>query len=163
MLKILERLAVYTLTRVVLIALIATLLVFSGITAYNLSNIYITVNEAMDKQAQAVLDDLPIEQLNKYFTSNYLNNEFYQLKKRYQSLDIASYKHSSKVHINILAPWAKEAYIMVEDIITDIVLVPRQDEDGNVVKQVIPKWNNSSKRLHMVYTDGRWKIDGVVK
>lgn len=163
MLKILERLAVYTLTRVILIALIAMLLLFSGITAYNLSNIYITVNEAMDKQAQAVLDDLPIEQLQKYFTPNYLNNEFYQLKERYQSFDIISYEHSTKVHIGIPAPWAKEVYMTVEDTITDIVPMPRQDDEGNDVKQIIPEWDNALKRLRVIYTDGLWKIDGVAK
>lgn len=163
MLKILERLAVYTLERIILIVVVAMLLLFSGITAFNLSNIYIVITEAMDKQAQVVLDDLPAERLTKYFTSNYLNNEFYWLEKRYQSVDITSYEHSAKVHMSVPVPWAKEAYITVEDMVTNIVPAPYQDEKGNEVKPIVPKWENSTQKLRLIYTEGRWKIDGVVK
>lgn len=163
MLKILERLAIYAVTRIIFIVLIGLLLIISGLTAFNLSNIYITVNEAMDRQAQVVLDDAPVEQLNEYFTPDYLNNEFFWLQKQYQPLDVVSYEHSVKIHISVPMPWSKDAYVVVEDSVTNIKLVEHKEDKETAAGPAIPEWNNMPQRLHLVREEGRWKINNVVK
>jgi len=162
MTKTWERLVIFLLKRIALITAIFIMLMFAYTTGYNLSNIYVVVNEALDRQVEAVLDKSSDDELDKYFTANYIENEFSQLKKQYESIEIASYKHYLKVNLNIPNPLTKETYVKVQDMVTNITLVKHQDS-GDTSKTVVPKWDNSEKLLRLVFVDGRWKIDGVVK
>lgn len=162
MTKTWERLVIFLLKRIALITAIFIMLMFAYTTGYNLSNIYVVVNEALDRQVEAVLDKSSDDELDKYFTANYMENEFSQLKKQYESIEIASYKHYLKVNLNIPNPLTKETYVKVQDMVTNITLVKHQDS-ADTSKTAVPKWDNSEKLLRLVFVDGRWKIDGVVK
>ena len=150
----------YFMRAILTVLAVATLCIFSFLSAARISNAYILVNEGMPLRAECILKNGSVNDLAAYFTSGCIGDDSLQRETSaapYAGAMISSYEYDLSISNLHLLPWHVNTYVdAVEQIRTIRGSMPA--ETG--VTQ-IPDWMPRKYRLHLNKIDNRWYIASI--
>ena len=160
-----RRLVWFIATRLIILCVILGMLLCGFFMALNMANVYVVLDEGMQKRAEVILTREDAEELNKYFHYDFLNNDTalagaFDGTSAYVDYVITDYDY--KLTIEKLWCWPWENYAtctVVERVpsITGTVLSSRKNE----VSSVVPKWQGGRYNITLINESGKWKIIGM--
>ena len=160
-----RRLIWFVATRMMLICALLGMLVCGFFMAMNGANIYVVLNEGMEKRVDVILTRQQAAELNKYFHADFLLADTalegaLNGSSTYSDYNITGFEYD--LTIEKLWAWPWDAYAnctVVERVpsITGSVISSRRSE----VSERIPRWQGGRYDITLVKTGGQWKIIGM--
>lgn len=148
-------------------------------TAYDFANLYVVLNDGMSRRAATVLKREDPEELNKFFTYDYLIRETFVYGNNYEDYVINDFDYELDIVDMWIWPWQKDIKVTVNEnisedswefSITQSYLDELEEEetdedndDANSEEKPVqpPKWDNGKKVIELVKIEGQWKIDKI--
>lgn len=160
-----RRLTWFIAGRMILICVLLGMLVCGFFMALNGSNIYVVLNDGMEKRCSVILTRQQAEELNKYFHADFLiADEALEgaLNGMSAYSDYAITDFDYQLTIEKLWAWPWDTYAnctVVERVpsITGSVISSRRNE----VSERIPQWQGGRYDVTLVKVGGVWKIIGM--
>ncbi len=160
-----RRLVWFIATRLIILCVILGMLLCGFFMALNMANVYVVLNEGMEKRAEVILTREDAEELNKYFHYDFLNNDTalagaFDGTSAYTDYVITGFEYSLTIEKLWCWPWESYATCTVVERVPDItgsVLSSRKNE----VSSVIPKWQGGRYNITLINDSGKWKIIGM--
>nr|WP_122012012.1 hypothetical protein [Maliibacterium massiliense] len=166
-----------TLLRLLLfwIKLLAAVMVIAAIAgsaffiAMDMTNLWILSTDGMQARAEAILykDEYDTTELQKYFTSDYLDRDAMLLNNPYS--DYAISKWDLKVDQQWLWcwPWQNEVNVTIKQRMTTLEGELREefltdDQKQSEEEFPPPAWQSARYKLVCKRIDGRWKISDII-
>ncbi|MBQ3763185.1 MAG: hypothetical protein II875_14445 [Clostridia bacterium] len=176
--KYLRRAAVFIATRLVLITLILSLLVYAFYMAFNLSNAYIVVSEGLEKRVSVTLTRTDSAALNHYFTKSFIDTDPVLSASKhgtdtYRYFDINSFDYDVKISS---LWWRPLKTVSVENpntgerttyrgVVTCTVTETVSNITGSLKREYassgvggLSHWGSGRYNLTLVSVDGDWLI-----
>ena len=150
----------YFMRAILTVLAVATLCVFSFLSAARVSNAYILVNEGMPLRAECILKDASTNDLAAYFTSGCISADQLQRETSaapYAGSSISSYQYDLSISNLHLLPWHVNTYV---DVVEQIRSIRGSMSVESGVSQ-IPNWAPRKYRLNLEKIDNRWYIASV--
>ena len=150
----------YFMRAILTVLAVATLCVFSFLSAARVSNAYILVNEGMPLRAECILKDASTNDLAAYFTSGCISADKLQRETSaapYAGSSISSYQYDLSISNLHLLPWHVNTYV---DVVEQIRSIRGSMSVESGVSQ-IPDWAPRKYRLNLEKIDNRWYIASV--
>ena len=131
----------------------------------NLANIYVVVEDGMEKRTDVMLTRAQGEELNKYFSSEFLIADPALVGARngqsaYVDYNITGYDYDLTIERLWAWPWDDYANCTVVERVPNIrgnVIASRRAE----ISSRIPKWAGGRYELTLQKVEGQWKIVGM--
>ncbi len=154
-LKLVIRTILYIVRTLLIVALAAGALWFAFETAMNISNIYILTTDGLQKRANVVLLKRD-EELEKYFSEHFLENDRLLNTDRFSGLGVTSFDYKLKVEWAFAYPWDEKGTATVVERI--VILNQEAEADANA-----PVWEDGRYELTFLKNEeGRWYIDAML-
>ena len=160
-----RRLIWFIASRMLLVCVLLGMLVCGFFMAMNGANIYVVLNEGMEKRVDVILTRQQAAELNKYFHADFLLADTalegaLNGSSTYSDYNITGFEY--ELTIEKLWAWPWDAYAnctVVERVptITGSVISSRRSE----VSERIPRWQGGRYDITLVKTGGQWKIVGM--
>ena len=160
-----RRLIWFIASRMLLVCVLLGMLVCGFFMAMNGANIYVVLNEGMEKRVDVILTRQQAAELNKYFHADFLIADAalegaLNGSSTYSDYNITGFEYD--LTIEKLWAWPWDAYAnctVVERVptITGSVISSRRSE----VSERIPRWQGGRYDITLVKTGGQWKIVGM--
>ena len=160
-----RRLIWFIASRMLLVCVLLGMLVCGFFMAMNGANIYVVLNEGMEKRVDVILTRQQAAELNKYFHADFLLADTalegaLNGSSTYSDYNITGFEY--ELTIEKLWAWPWDAYAnctVVERVpsITGSVISSRRSE----VSERIPRWQGGRYDITLVKTGGQWKIIGM--
>ena len=150
----------YFMRSILTVLAVATLCVFSFLSAARLSNAYILVNEGMPLRAECILKNGSVNDLSAYFTSECIASDAMQRETSaapYAGSTISSYQYDLSIANLHLLPWHVNTYV---DVVEQIRSIHGSVSSESGISQ-IPDWMPRKYRLYLEKLDGRWYIVSI--
>ena len=149
----------------VLICVLAGMLVCGFFMAMNVSNIYVVLNDGMEKRVDVILTRQQAEELNKYFHADFLIQDTalegaINGDSVYTNYNITGFEYNLTIEKLWAWPWDTYANCTVVERVPSIsgsVISSRRTSSN----QSIPKWQGGRYDITLVKTGGLWKIVGT--
>ena len=149
----------------VLICVLAGMLVCGFFMAMNVSNIYVVLNDGMEKRVDVILTRQQAEELNKYFHADFLIQDTalegaLNGESLYNNYNITGFDYNLTIEKLWAWPWDSYANCTVVErvpVINGSVISGRRTKSN----QKIPKWQGGRYDITLVKTGGQWKIIGM--
>lgn len=163
--KYLRRFVGFIVRRVLALSIAAAVLACGFYMCLNTANVYIVLNDGLEKRVSVILtrDDAP--ELNKYFHADFLAEDpalaaAFNGSSPYVDYNIKNFEH--KLEIESLWAWPWDSYAtctVVERVpsITGKVLSSRSSE----VSAQPPSWQGGRYEITLAKSGGRWKVVGM--
>ena len=169
--KYINRFVWYIATRLMVCCFVLSVLVFAFYYAMNASNIYIILKDGMAKRAQVIMLDADEEQLESYFSTNYLerdealtaHRDGTDVYSRYYS--ITGFDHRVKLTWVWCWPWEDTAKAYFEERIPAID--GKLNSAGKEEAQALgltsspPKWQSARYQVVLSRENGQWRIKNL--
>ena len=160
-----RRLIWFIASRLVIVCVLAGMLVCGFFMCLNMANIYVILDEGLEKRVEVILTREEAEELNKYFHYDFLNADpalagAFDGTSVYGSYNISGYDYEMKIERLWAWPWDKYATCTVTEQVHDIagkVISSRAAE----VPSDIPAWQGGRYNLTLVKENGLWKVVGM--
>ncbi len=160
-----RRLVWFIATRLVILCVILGMLLCGFFMALNMANVYVVLDEGMEKRAEVILTREDAEELNKYFHYDFLNNDTalagaFDGTSAYTDYVVTDFDYSLTIEKLWCWPWENYATCTVVERIPDItatVVSSRKNE----VSSTVPKWQGGRYNITLVNENGKWKIIGM--
>ena len=160
-----RRLVWFIATRLIILCVILGMLLCGFFMALNMANVYVVLNEGMEKRAEVILTREDAEELNKYFHYDFLNNDTalagaFDGTSAYTDYTITDFEYSLTIEKLWCWPWENYATCTVVERIPDItatVVSSRKNE----VSSTVPKWQGGRYNITLINESGKWKIIGM--
>ena len=158
-LKLVLRTIIYIIRTLLILALVAGALWFAFETAMNISNIYILTTDGLQKRANVALLGRN-EELEKYFSERFLENDRLLTTNRFGGLGVTSFDQKVRVEWAFAYPWdEKGTATVVERVLILNQEAPAAGEAGGNA----PVWEDGRYELTFVKNaEGRWYIDEML-
>lgn len=161
----LRRMIWFIASRLVLLCVLAGMAVCGFFMAMNLSNIYIILDEGMEKRAEVILTREDAEELNKYFHYDFLNADealagAFSGVSAYDDYTITDFEYDLTVEKLWAWPWDSYASCTIVERIPSITGKALSSR-ANEVSETIPKWQGGRYNVTLVKENGYWKIKGM--
>lgn len=161
----LRRMIWYIASRLVLICVVVGMLVSAFFMCMNISNVYIILDEGLEKRVDVILTREDAEELNKYFHYDFLNADpalagAFDGTSVYVDYSITDFEYELTIEKLWAWPWDDYATCTVVERVPSItgkVLSSRANE----VSADIPQWQGGRYNITLVKQDGLWKIIGM--
>lgn len=160
-----RRLIWFIASRLIILCILAGMLVCGFFMCLNISNIYIILDEGLEKRVEVVLTREEAEELNKYFHYDFLNADpalagAFDGSSVYGSYTISDYEYEMKIERLWAWPWDQYATCTVTEQVHDIAgkVIPSRAAD---VPAEIPAWQGGRYNLTLVKENGLWKVIGM--
>ena len=161
----LRRLIWFIAQRLIILCVVVGLLVCGFFMCMNMANIYIILNEGMEKRAEVILTRQEAEELNKCFHYDFLNSDpaiagAFDGSSVYDDYNITSFDYHLTIEKLWAWPWDNYATCTVVEQVTGItgkVLSSRSSEASSS----IPKWQGGRYDITLIREEGLWKIIGM--
>ena len=145
--------------------MLAGMLVCGFFMALNVSNIYVVLNDGLEKRVDVILTRQEAEELNKYFHADFLIADqalegALNGQSVYQDYNITGFDYDLTIEKLWAWPWDTYANCTVVERIPSIsgsVISSRRSE----VSSRIPKWQGGRYDITLVKVAGQWKIIGM--
>ncbi len=155
------RRSVFYFMRAILVVLaVATLCIFSFLSAARISNAYILVNEGMPLRIECILKNASTNDMAAYFTYDCIANDALQRETSaapYAGTTVSSYEYDLSIDSLHLLPWHVNTYV---DVVEQIRAIRGSVSAESGVSQ-IPDWTPRKYRLHLDKLDNRWYISSI--
>ena len=149
----------------VLICILLGMLVCGFYMAMNVSNIYVVLNDGLEKRVDVILTRQQAEELNKYFHADFLLADpalegSLDGSSAYVDYNITGFDYDLTIEKLWAWPWDNFANCTVVERVPSIsgsVISSRRSE----VSSRIPKWQGGRYDITLAKTGGQWKIVGM--
>ncbi len=159
----------YICTRLALALVLVGIIVGTFFSSMKTSNVYFLLNDALKARLDVIILGDDIEDRSKFFSYNYLQNkEYSDLKEKYSLYIISNYGHKLEYGGLFVWPWQKSVTVTVKEAVfaingeLDTTQMSKADAMAHDLYNV-PAWNNSVYRVKLVYENGSWLVDSVVR
>ena len=160
-----RRLIWFIASRMLLICVLLGMLVCGFFMAMNGANIYVVLNEGMEKRVDVILTRQQAEELNKYFHADFLIADAalegaLNGNSAYSDYIITGFEYELTIEKLWAWPWDAFANCTVVErvpTITGSVISSRRNE----VSERIPRWQGGRYDITLAKLNGLWKIVGM--
>ena len=160
-----RRLIWFIASRLMLVCVLLGMLVCGFFMAMNGANIYVVLNEGMEKRVDVILTRQQAEELNKYFAAEFLLADpalegALNGTSAYVDYNITGFDYDMKIEKLWAWPWDNYANCTVVERVPSIsgsVIASRRSE----VSARIPKWVGGRYDITLAKAGGQWKIVGM--
>ena len=161
----LRRLVWYIVTRLLLVCILCGMLVCGFYMCLNTANIYVILNDGLERRAQVILTREDAETLNFYFHASFLSTDPalegpFDGTSMYSNYAISDFDYDLKIEKLWAWPWDNfAACTVVERVpsITGSVIAGRRGE--NLPDS--PTWQGGRYDIMLIKENGEWKIIGM--
>ena len=161
----LRRLTWFIAGKMILICVLLGMLVCGFFMALNGANIYVVLNEGMEKRVNVILTRQQAEELNKYFHADFLLADealegALNGNSAYSDYNITDFEYELTIEKLWAWPWDSYANCTVVERVPSItgkVISSRRSE----VSERVPAWVGGRYDITLVKTGGLWKIVGM--
>jgi len=151
--------------KLIILCVLLGMLVCGFFMAMNGANIYVVLNEGMEKRVDVILTRQQAEELNKYFHADFLLADpalegALGGTSAYVDYNITGFEYDLKIEKLWAWPWDNYANCTVVErvpSITGSVISSRKNE----VSATIPSWEGGRYNITLVNINGTWKIIGM--
>ena len=151
--------------KLIVICILLGMLVCGFYMAMNISNIYVVLNDGLQKRVDVILTRQQAEELNKYFAAEFLLADpalegALNGTSAYVDYNITGFEYDMKIEKLWAWPWDNYANCTVVErvpAITGKVISSRRKE----VSERIPSWQGGRYDITLVKAGGAWKIIGM--
>ena len=152
-------------TRLLILCVVLGILVCAFFMCMDMANIYIILDEGLEKRVEVILTQEDAEELNKYFHYDFLNTDpalagAFDGTSAYVDYTITDFDYELTIESLWAWPWDGYATCTITEQVTNItgsVISSRANE----VSSEIPSWQGGRYNLTLVKEDGLWKIAGM--
>lgn len=152
-------------SRLLIFCILAGMLLCGFFMCLNLANVYVILDEGLEKRVEVILTREDAQELNKYFHYDFLNADpalagAFDGTSVYSDYVISDFEYDLKIEKLWAWPWDDYATCTVVERVPSItgkVLSSRANE----VSADIPKWQGGRYNLTLIKDDGLWKIIGM--
>ena len=149
----------------IIVCILAGMLVCAFAMAMNISNIYVVLNDGLEKRVDVILTRQQAEELNKYFHADFLiaDNALEGAlngQSAYSDYNITGFDYSLTIEKLWAWPWDDYATCTVVERVPSIsgsVISSRSSE----VSEKVPNWQGGRYDITLIKTGGQWKIIGM--
>ncbi len=160
-----RRLTWFIAGRMILVCALLGMLVCGFFMAMNAANIYVVLNDGMEKRVDVILTRQQAEELNKYFHADFLIADealegALNGNSAYSDYNITGFDYQLTIEKLWAWPWDSFANCTVAERVPSIagkVISSRRNE----VSDRIPGWQGGRYDITLVKAGGRWKIIGM--
>ena len=160
-----RRLTWFIAGRMLLICALVGMLVCGFFMALNAANIYVVLNDGMQKRVDVILTRQQAEALNKYFHADFLIADealegALNGNSAYSDYNISGFEYQLTIEKLWAWPWDSYANCTVVERVPSISgsVISSLRTDSN---QSIPKWVGGRYDVTLVKVGGEWKIIGM--
>ncbi|MCQ2436880.1 MAG: hypothetical protein MJ099_00605 [Clostridia bacterium] len=163
--KHIRKLIWFIASRLIIACILIGMLICAFFMGLNLANVYTVLDEGLEKRADVILTRDDAEELNKYFTYDFLNADValsgaFDGTSVYADYRISDFEYELKIEKMWSWPWDNYATCTVVEripVINGSVVSSRASE----VPKEIPKWQGGRYNLTLVRDGTKWKIGGM--
>ena len=160
-----RRLVWFIASRLIWICVLGGILVCGFYMCLNTANIYIILNDGLEKRAEVILTQEEAERLNYYFHADFLSHDralegAFDGTSVYDDYTITGFEYDLKIEKLWAWPWDNYATCTVVErvpSITGSVISSRKSEASSTV----PSWQGGRYDITLVKNNGAWKIIGM--
>lgn len=161
----LRRFIWYIASRLIILCVLGGMLVCGFFMCMNLGNIYIILNEGMQKRVEVILTREDAQELNKCFHYEYLQNDAaiagaFNGTSIYNNYTINGFNYDLKIEKLWAWPWDNTATCTVVEEVTNINGRVLSNHAGDV-PAAVPKWQGGRYDITLLKENGSWKIRGM--
>ena len=147
----------------ILICVLLGMLVCGFFMALNVSNIYVVLNDGMEKRVDVILTRDQAEELNKYFHADFLIADSalegaLNGNSVYANYSITDFDYNLTIEKLWAWPWDTYANCTVVERVPSIT---GRSVSGSSSTQAIPHWQGGRYDITLVKVNGAWKIIGM--
>ena len=161
----LRRLVWFIVTRLLLVCILCGMLVCGFYMCLNTANIYVILNDGLERRAQVILTREEAETLNFYFHADFLSTDpalegAFDGSSMYGNYTITDFDYDLKIEKLWAWPWDSFATCTVVErvpSITGSVIASRRSEN----LPATPSWQGGRYDITLVKENGEWKIIGM--
>ena len=160
-----RRLIWYFASRLLILCILAGMLVCGFFMCMNMSNIYIILNEGLEKRVEVILTREDAQELNKCFHYDFLNADpalrgAFDGTSVYDDYTISDFDYDLTIERLWAWPWDTYATCTVVERVPSITGKVISNRAGEVSPSV-PKWEGGRYNITLVRSGGNWKILGM--
>ena len=160
-----RRLVWFIASRLILICILCGMLVCGFYMCLNTANIYIILNDGLEKRTEVILTREDAEALNAYFHADFLSTDpalegAFDGTSVYDDYTITDFEYDLEVERLWAWPWDDFATCTVVErvpSITGSVISSRRSE----ASPTVPSWQGGRYDITLVKDNGEWKIIGM--
>lgn len=160
-----RRLVWFIATRLIWICILGGILVCGFYMCLNTANIYVILNDGLEKRVEVILTQEDAEDLNYFFHADFLSNDralegAFDGTSVYDDYSITDFEYDLKIEKLWAWPWDNYATCTVVERVPSIsgsVISSRKSE----VSSTIPSWQGGRYDITLVRNNGTWKIIGM--
>lgn len=130
----------------------------------NASNIFILVNDGLERRAEYILyannpDKLDESELYEYFSPDCIYNDEQINNSPYLNVSVSAYDYSIRFRSVKTWPWADEATVVIEELVSNISGSVSESEGRADTPKDVPQWEAKKYEITMKKNEsGRWYI-----
>ncbi len=150
----------YFMRAILTVLAVATIGIFSFLSAARVSNAYILVNEGMPLRAESILKNASTHDMTAYFTADCIESDALQRETSaapYAGATLTGYEYDLSISNLHLLPWHVNTYVDAVEQIRSI----RGSMPVDSSMTQIPDWTPRKYRLHLEKIDNRWYISSI--
>ena len=160
-----RRLVWFIAKHLIVFCILAGMLVCGFFMCMNMANIYIILDEGLEKRVEVILTREEAEELNKYFHYDFLTADpalagAFNGSSAYDNYTITDFDYEMKIERLWAWPWDAYATCTVTEQIPSITGKVISSRAADVPKE-IPDWQGGRYNLTLVKENGLWKIIGM--
>lgn len=160
-----RRLVWFIATRLIILCILLGMLVCGFFMGMNMSNIYVILDEGLEKRVEVILTREDAEELNKYFHYEFLNADpalagAFDGTSAYDDYTISDFEYEMKIEKLWAWPWDEYATCTITEKVPSItgkVISSRASE----VSPDLPDWVGGRYNITLVKENGYWKVIGM--
>ena len=151
--------------RLVTISVLLSMLVCGFFMAMNIANIYVVLNDGLEKRVDVILTRQQAEELNKYFHADFLMADTALAgaldgSSAYNDYNITAFDYNLTIERLWAWPWDTYANCTVVERVPSITGRAISSRRGDVSDKV-PSWQGGRYDITLVKVNGQWKIIGM--
>ena len=160
-----RRMVWFIASRLVILCVLVGMLVCGFFMCLNVANIYVILDEGLEKRVEVILTREDAEELNKYFHYDFLNADpalvgAFDGTSAYDDYTVTGFDYEMKIEKLWAWPWDEFATCTITEQVPSIagkVISSRASE----ASETIPAWQGGRYNITLVKDNGLWKIVGM--
>ncbi len=150
----------YILRILLLIVLLVTLVLGVFTTGLYTSNIYIILQDGMEKRAACILNESEFSELTEYFTDDFLLTDEALQKDAYAPFTVSAFDYRVDVEKLFAFPWESVVDVRIVEKLASIAAEPNEQSEG-ALPPTLPEWPTTRCDVQFVRRDGHWLINRI--
>ena len=163
--KYIRRLVWFIASRLLIFTICVSVLLCAFYMCMNTANVYIVLNDGLEKRVEVILTREDAPELNNYFHGDFLGADpaltaAFDGSSPYVNYNITGFEHELTIESLWAWPWDSYATCTVVErvpSITGTVISSMRNE----VSPTVPTWQGRRYDITLMKSDGKWKIVGM--